>query len=317
MTATLEIGMSINRNSSWLGAELVSRANQAQSAFEGRNYTETVAQTAQCLERLLKRMLAEWQIPVSGLPALGPLIGAVDKSGKAPEQLVDRLNQANRIRNIVLHDKPFPKICVATQGDALLILNILAMVAEWYRENYGPGGDGDIKDALPVFLSVGGPHRLDQEQFLSLVRVEMRAACVQLLTVEGGEYSRDKPFEQVAQVMTTCRAALVIGLERSHAYTVFERELSERQKLHQDQYIPTAWNQIEGSIATALRLPVLVLRERRLHREGIFEAENHGHRIREFDLALESKGLSQDLRDFLSGWVQHIRAAPPPQPRAS
>ena len=56
-----------------------------------------------------------------------------------------------------------------------------------------------------------------------------------------------------------------------HAYTVFECERSQREKLYQDQYIPTAWNQIEASMAIALQVPILVLREGRLHREGIFE----------------------------------------------
>jgi len=36
-------------------------------------------------------------------------------------------------------------------------------------------------------------------------------------------------------------------------------------------------------MAAALKLPILVLRERRLAREGILEAENHGYRIDDFD----------------------------------
>jgi hypothetical protein len=104
----------------------------------------------------------------------------------------------------------------------------------------------------------------------------------------------------------------VVGLERSHAYAVFERERSEREMLYQDQYISTAWNQIEGSIASALGLPILVLRERRVHKDGIFEANNHGHRIVDFDLRVESTGLSDELRSFLTGWVQDVRSISPP-----
>ena len=109
-------------------------------------------------------------------------------------------------------------------------------------------------------------------------------------------------------MMDGCAAALVVGLERSHAYTVFERERSSAERIYQDQYVPTAWNQIEGAMAAALRLPLLVLRESSLHAEGIFAADNHGHRIRPFDLRVESRGLSSEFASFLAGWVAEVRA---------
>ena len=64
---------------------------------------------------------------------------------------------------------------------------------------------------------------------------------------------------------------------RTHT-TVFERDDAKDERLHANQIIPTAWNQIEGSMASALGLPVLVLRQA-VHNEGIFEASHHQHRF--------------------------------------
>jgi hypothetical protein len=130
---------------------------------------------------------------------------------------------------------------------------------------------------------------------------------VELRNIPGDSFDKDKPFDQVRELMAVCRAALVVGLERALVYTVSERE----KPVNKDRFIPTAWNQIEGSIASALRLPVLILRDARLHQEGIFEAKNHGHQVHDFDLAAERRGLSPELRRFLAGWVQYVRSLAP------
>jgi hypothetical protein len=66
------------------------------------------------------------------------------------------------------------------------------------------------------------PYRLEQGQFLHGLRAEMRYLGVELKTVSAGEYSPTRPFDQIRDVMSSCRAALIVGLERSRAYTVFD-----------------------------------------------------------------------------------------------
>jgi hypothetical protein len=305
MNCLFKMGMLIHGNSNWLGGNLTGLSDESLSAHDERKFSLAAVKAGACLEGLLVKMLEHWDIPCDVQPTLGPLIGAVRKANRAPGPLLERLNEANAIRNRAPHNKPSPMSQV-TEGDSLQLLNILTLVVDWCRGELGYKDSDSTNDLTRVFLSVGGPHRLEQAQFLRHLRSEMRSLGVQLHTLPSDRYSPDKPFDDVCDLMRTCRAALVIGLERSHAYTVFERERSEDQRVRQDQYIPTAWNQIEGGMASALRLPILVLRERHLYQEGIFEAASHRHQIREFDLATESRGLSIDLRDYLSGWVQHI-----------
>jgi hypothetical protein len=313
MTNVLAIGLRLHCNGPWLGSRMVQLGGEALSAYEEKNYSLAVGQAGICLEGLLKRILEDWSIKVDGESTLGPMIGAIRNSQKAPPALLERLNEANTIRNRAAHEKAAPQLSKVTEGDALQIINILALVIDWFHDEFHPDCQlAPTQDLVPIFLSVGGSHRLDQERLLEHLRVAMLSLGVELRMLKQGQYSREKPFDQIGEVMKSCRAALVVGLERSHAYAVFERERSEREMLYQDQYISTAWNQIEGSIASALGLPILVLRERRVHKEGIFEANNHGHRIVDFDLGVESTGLSDELRSFLTGWVQDIRSFAPP-----
>jgi len=306
MPGTHSISLRLYRSSAWLGEDL-DRADEALSAHEDRTYIAAVLKAGTCLEGILLKLLKQWQTPVDGVLTLGPLIGALRKTERAPSELLERLNEVNTIRNRAAHDQQ-TSLNTTTEGDALQILNILALIVEWCS-GHTLVSDEVSQDlsVVPVFLSVGRPHRLDQEQFLQRLRADMRALGVGLRSLSSAEYSEAKPFDQIGDLMQSCRAALIVGLERSHAYTVFERERSDLEKIHQDQYVPTAWNQIEGSIASALKLPLLILRERSLQREGIFEAESHRHRIRDFDITTESRGLSGDLREFLAGWILSLQ----------
>jgi HEPN domain-containing protein len=299
-----------------LGPDLVSRIDKALSAHEDGNHTEAVVEAARSLELMIKRVLKEWEIPPDSRATLGQLIGGLRKRVPEKDPLLERLGEFNSIRNRI-HDKDArpSKLGEVFEGDSLHCLNSLALIVEWCREVLGHDQADTASDLFPIFLSVGGPHRLEQAQFLQNLRSEMRRLGVQLRWLTQDDYSPDRPFDQLVETMKECAAALVVGLERSHAYTVFERERSERQKIHLDQYIPTAWNQIEGAMASAMGLPLLILCENRLAREGIFEANNHRHQIREFYLATEARGLSEALRGFVTGWVQHVRLSVPAEPQ--
>ena len=307
MSGAASVGMWFERYAARLPSSLVRLANEAVSSHQDRRYPDAATRAGACLEGLLDLVLRGWGCQIAERATLGPLIGSLRQSGRAPAELLERLNEANTIRNRAPHHKPHP-LSRITEGDSLQILNILALLVEWWMAQPPVAAETDpIADLLPVFLSLGGPHRLDQLQFVRHLRTAMRDLGVDLRQLMPGQYSEQRPFDQIRQVMSSCVGALVVGLERSHAYTVFEREDSEQERLRQDQYIPTPWNQIEGGMAAALRLPILVMRERRLSVEGVFEASNHRHVILDFDLAAESKGLSPDLSGVLEGWVASIR----------
>jgi hypothetical protein len=305
----LSIGFEIHRHSRWLGATLNRAADDAFVEHEQGRFREAALHAAICLEGVLKIGATSMGIALKEPMTLGPAIGALRDSGRCPGELLQRLNTANEIRNRTPHDKD--QLLRITEGDSPQLLCVLSLVVSWFGSQFGEAnGTQESPDSIRIFLSLGGPHRLDQEQFVNNLRSEFRHLGVRLINLTKVDFDQ-KPFDQITDLMRQCRAALVVGLDRSHAYTVFERERSPGQRILHDQYIPTAWNQIEGAIAAALRLRVLVLREERLHHEGIFEAENHRHAIRNFSLRTESRAFSPELREDLARWVKLVRDEPP------
>lgn len=252
MPNTLAIGVQLHLNGPWLGSHLVEVADEALSAHESRDYPAAVVRAGTFLEGFLARLLGEWGIVPDTQPTLGPLIGFMRKSSQAPSPLLERLNEANVIRNRASHSSP-PGLSQVTEGDSLQILNIVALTVEWYRAQFHPDTKAVVDpEVLSVFLSVGGPHRLDQVQFIQRLRAELRTLGVELRSLAAGEYHPQKPFDQILDLLSSSSAALVVGLERYHAYALFEREKSDQQVVHADQRIPTSWNQIEASMASAV-----------------------------------------------------------------
>ncbi len=305
MAHTLEIGTRFHSHSDWLARGLIELADGALTDFESERHRESATKAGVCLEGVLKKLFDSWKTPYGERQTFGDLINTARKTGQVPTALLDRLGEANRIRNRAAHHSGEIWEQV-NEGDALLMLNVLDMMTTWSSAHI-QAAPPSVPADLPIFLSVGSGHRLEQEQFMQHLRTELRSLGVDVRSLNSSDFSENRPFDQVGDIMSRCRGALIVGLERSHAYAVFEREQSKRQKLYADQYIPTAWNQIEGAIASALNLPILVLKDQRLHNEGIFEAENHRHRREAFDVREEAMGLSPRLKDILANWTVHVR----------
>ncbi len=322
MNTTFEIGQIIHDNLVWLDPKIVKVADESLHLYTVESYDASISRAGSAIELLCSQIVEK----LGGTPPLQRTIGAfysrqenTPKGTKGPlqnclssfdgideseiEALVERLRQAAQIRNKGAHGD-IPDLLTPTSGDASQILNILGLLVSWCNSRL-------IKDKslspvnwkAKIFISVGTPHRLDQRQFIEKLRDMLTRHAIQLINLSSADYSDEKPFDQIKILLKGCDGALIVGWERYHAYTIFERERSKRERIYQDTMLPTAWNHIEGSMAAMLDLPVLILREKNLHAEGIFEASNHGHRIINFDLAEESTQISQRLSKTLLGWV--------------
>jgi len=190
MSCTLAMGMHVHANSHWLGGDLSRVADEALSAHEDRNYTQAVARVGASLEGLLKKMLQHSGVPCEDKVTLGPFIGEVRNSSHAPSPLLGRLNEVNLIRNRTLHDKP-SLLSQVTVGDSLHCLNVLVLIVDWCRGVLGREEQDSATDQFAILLSVGGPHRLEQAQFLRHLRSEMRRLGLELHSLTPAEYSPD------------------------------------------------------------------------------------------------------------------------------
>ena len=327
MRELLTLGDMVHTHLDWLDADIVKHTDEALARYADARYADAAISAGKALEGLCRQMVkqAGGVLPTRTLATLGDYSAPLKNQGweSAPlprallpicpdavqvQALLMRLEQGGKIRNKSAHgDSP---IMQTTAGDALHIMEIVGIFVDWAAQNLA-GKDTRDRGPLEIklFLSVGRPHRLDQKQFLEKLRSELKREGVDLVNLATAEYSTEKPLPQISELMKTCDGALVIGWERVHGYTMFERESSSQEKLHQNIHIATPWNHIEGSMAATLGLPLFILKERRLHAEGIFEASSHDYKIESFDLPSEATALSRGLMKQILGWVNYNRRA--------
>lgn len=327
MRELMTLGDMVHANLDWLEADIVKHADEALARYADARFADAALSAGKALEGLCRQMvkqaggnpptrtpttLGDYSAPLKNQgwesAPLPRALLAVCQDADEVRALLMRLEQAGKVRNKSAHGDSH--ILQTTAGDALQIMEIVGLFVDWAAQNLA---GKDTRDRAPLevklFLSVGRPHRLDQKQFLEKLRAELKHQGVGLVNLATAEYSTEKPLPQIRELMQTCDGALVIGWERVHGYTLFERESSSQEKLHQNIHIATPWNHIEGSMAATLGLPLFILKENRLHAEGIFEASSHDHKIESFDLPSEATALSGGLMKQILGWVNYHRKA--------
>lgn len=315
----LEIGRTIHKNLGWIDTEIVKYMDEALEYFNKEEVDACISRGGKALELLCRQLVLDLGCKVPDRATLGSFYSDQSKGGPSllyeslsrvadisddeKKSFIDRVVKGTWSRNKASHADPIP-LNIPTLGDALQLLNNIALLADWVgKKIYLRKETLENEEMIPVFLSVGNPHRLDQIQFLSKIQAFMANKKIELINLTSQKYSDEKPYEQIRELMKKCNAALIVGWERYHAYTLFERERSKEEKLFQGKLLPTSWNHIEGSMAMVLDLPTIILREANLMADGIFDDSSSKQKIYSFNLSKESQGLSEELKNILDGWV--------------
>lgn len=127
---------------------------------------------------------------------------------------------------------------------------------------------------MDIFVSVGTGLNPDQEAFVGAIESRLTALGLKPCTIGRNTFSTDAPLQAVAHLMERCAGAVVIALERYRFNDGVERPGSAKEKPLGPVSLPTTWNQIEAAMAYGRGLPLLVLVDERLHRDGLLEKGN-------------------------------------------
>ncbi len=118
-------------------------------------------------------------------------------------------------------------------------------------------------------------------------------------------WSREAPLVPVRRLMRRCSGSVVLALARARIDSGVEYVESTLAARHDARYVATDWTQIEAAIAFELEHPILVLREERVHAEGMLDPANSGLDVLTFDLSSAAFGI----RDVLSPRLSAFRTA--------
>ena len=84
-------------------------------------------------------------------------------------------------------------------------------------------------------------------------------------------YDKQDPIGKIKSVIKSCDGVLVLGMERSHAYYLRDKEGSEKEEEWIHRKYTSSWLQLEAGIANALGKDVFVLCEKEIYDDGIFD----------------------------------------------
>ncbi len=161
---------------------------------------------------------------------------------------------------------------------------------------------------INVFISHPTPYNKYQESFLSLIDLELKKHGLNPKNLGKNNWNFRSPLKPIKEIMDTCVAAIVIGLERHHSFIGYEKEFSKNTKELIHKYSSSPWIQIEAGMAYQAGLPILILKEEKVYGEGILDPQISDSFVFEFDLKKLHKKISPELEEMISSWVKHFKA---------
>ena len=160
---------------------------------------------------------------------------------------------------------------------------------------------------INVFISHPTPYNKQQENFLSLIELELKKHKLNPTNLGKNNWSFKSPLKPIKEIMDTCTAAIVIGLERHHSYIGYEKEFSKNSKELVHKYSSSPWIQIEAGMAYQADLPILILKETKVYGEGILDPQISDSYVFEFELEKLQKKLSPEIEQMILSWVKYIK----------
>lgn len=162
--------------------------------------------------------------------------------------------------------------------------------------------------SLPVFLSFPKPFNQDQEALIERLSAQLTERGLVPRTVGINEYDNEIPLRIVRRMLLESNGIITIGLRRywiSNGTT--KPGASEETKLS-EQWFTSPWPHIETAMAYQLGLPILILRERGVHTDGVLERGTIDVYVPEIDTAETMQFLkSLQWTQILSSWERDVR----------
>jgi hypothetical protein len=154
-----------------------------------------------------------------------------------------------------------------------------------------------------VFISHPTPFNKSQKKFLDLFENRLREYDLNPMNLGKKNWDFRSPLKPINEIMNDCCAAVIIGMERHHSLIGYEKEGSEHSKEFIHKYTSSPWIQIEAGMAYQAKLPLLILKEKRIYPEGILDPLASEYFVFEFDIEKLQKKLSEELEQIILSWV--------------
>jgi len=137
---------------------------------------------------------------------------------------------------------------------------------------------------MKVFMSCGSTFTDTQKAFVEeLERFLQKEECVPH-TVGKSSFSAIQPIRHARDVIQECDGAVVVAFERYRIEKGLEKPESKDEGSIDGWKLPTPWNQLEAAMAYGMELPLFIVVERGLKRQGMI-GDRHEWYAQEIELS--------------------------------
>lgn len=163
-------------------------------------------------------------------------------------------------------------------------------------------------EKIATFLSIGKPHNSTQKNYRDSLVEYLNSKNIIVETLGESFYSNQSPLIPIQQKMEEVHGAIILAMERFHSKGGIYREGSGKQKSVKDQYFTTVWTQIEGAMAYQLKLPLLILKDKNVFAEGMFDPQIHEWRVTTINSSDSGEVSRSPLKEQIDIWIKDVQA---------
>jgi hypothetical protein len=190
-----------------------------------------------------------------------------------------------------------------------IALPILELLKEYVnaQPNQSSRQSAASDSVIQIYLSVGTPHNDIQAQYLQRLRNILAGLNIKAETLGSTFWTVKKPLSPIQKRMTEVSGCIVLAMERFYAVEgLYKRGSKDERKVEKAMY-PTPWAQIEAAMAYQVGIPVLMLKDKALCGEGMFDPTTHDWFIVEINPEQPEELETGLVHSLLESWAEEVR----------
>jgi hypothetical protein len=158
---------------------------------------------------------------------------------------------------------------------------------------------------IPIFVSCPTDLSPDQEAARTLILTEMDKYGFEARAIGRSDYPTDSPLDEVLSLARHCAGGVILGFSQLHVAAGTKKVGTAKADAVTNMEIPTAWNHLEAGILYALRIPLIIFREKDIS-GGVFDPGTGNFFVQRMPDP-NNPGRVTDLQQILLRWQSRVR----------
>ena len=179
----------------------------------------------------------------------------------------------------------------------------------WNRDELVKLQGGTPRPRARAFISTVTPHTDAQVRFVEAFSRRLFTVGVEPVFLRQTSYDKSDPIGKTSSQIAASDFVIVLGLERSHAYYLKDKELSRYESEEVHRKYTSSWLHLEAGLAYALGKQIFVLCSSDILSDGIFDRAYNTYPVCEFS---GYSAFDASLDGFFSAvveWMNDTHAA--------